>query len=285
MTWQGVWIALPTPFSKGEVDYPAIEKLIDRLLKAGIHGISPCGTTGEGTALTEKEFSSIVSTVIKKVNGKIPVVPGTGSNNTEHTIERTKLAKSLGATGALIVTPYYVKPTQEGMVRHYSEVAKVGLPIMLYNVPGRTAVNLLPETVEKLMSYAEIKGVKECAPLPQVEELISRVGKKIAVFSGEDPTFVPFMSLGGVGIVSVTGNVVPEKFVSIFNHFKSSKLEEAKKEFAKLKTLIEVLFMESNPIPLKCALSLLKLCNDEVRLPLSIASEKTRARVEKELQI
>ncbi|MFH1262374.1 MAG: 4-hydroxy-tetrahydrodipicolinate synthase [Pseudomonadota bacterium] len=273
--WKGVWVAIVTPFGNGKVDNEALERLTDRLLADGVHGLVPCGTTGEGSSLTDAEFTTVVETVLGRVKGKIPIVPGTGSNNTEKTIERTILAKQAGAQGALVVTPYYVRPTQDGLRRHYGAVsAKVDLPLLLYNVPSRTAVNLLPETVEKLLGEAQVGGIKDCAPLPQISELIGRVGEKISVLSGEDGVFLPFLSIGGRGIISVVANILPKNFVEIYEAFERRDLDRARTEFQKVGRLIETLFIEPNPVPLKAALALMGLCRGDLRCPLTDISEK-----------
>lgn len=284
MNWQGVWVALVTPFKKDQVDVLCIERLTTRLIESGVSGICPCGTTGEGSSLTEAEFAKVVQAVLKTVDGKVPVVPGTGTNNTQKTIERTLQAKELGVQGALVVTPYYVKPTQEGLRRHYTAISeKVDLPLMLYNVPGRTAVNLLPETVEKLTQEANVGAMKECAPLSQVAELIQRVGSKISVFSGEDGVFLPFLSLGGKGMVSVLGNVAPKEWVQIYEDIQQDKMAHAQKNFLKLRALTEILFVESNPIPVKAVLYVMGLIEPEIRSPLSWVSEKNLIKIKNEL--
>ncbi len=284
MNWGGVWVALVTPFRLKKVDVSALEKLVIRLMEANVNGIVPCATTGEGSALTDEEFSQVIQTVLKCVNEKIPVVPGTGSNNTEHTIHRTKLAKKLGAQGALVVTPYYVKPPQEGLCKHYERIVEeTDFSLMLYNVPGRTAVNMLPETVEKLSKDSRICAIKECASLPQVSELILRVGKKMSVLSGEDAVFLPFLSLGGHGIVSVVANLIPIEWVYLYEQFVKGNLNGAQQTFLKFASLVEVLFVESNPIPLKAAMARIGLIEEEVRLPLSNLSENNISVLEREL--
>ncbi len=281
MKWKGVWTALVTPFRGEEVDIAALKRLVEIQLKGGVHGLCPCGTTGEGSSLSDEEFSLVLKTVLKSVGGRIPVVPGTGSNNTEKTIERTRLAHEMGASGALVVTPYYVKPNQDGLRRHYERISEsVDLPLLLYNVPGRTAVNMLPETVEKIAKNAQVGGVKECAPLPQVAELIHRVGNKVSILSGEDGVFFPFLSLGGDGVVSVAANVAAPTWVEIYSNFEKGDLDHSRKRFFEFSPLTDVLFVESNPIPVKTALAMMGLISDELRCPLAPLSETNQEKLE-----
>ncbi|HLG20310.1 MAG TPA: 4-hydroxy-tetrahydrodipicolinate synthase [Bdellovibrionota bacterium] len=284
MNWQGVWVAIVTPFRKGSVDVPALQALVKGLLDAGVQGICPCGTTGEGATLTDSEFTQVVEAVMAQSNGKACVVPGTGTADTEKTIARTKLAKKLGTEGALVVTPYYVKPTQDGLIRHYSRIAEsADFPMMLYNVPGRTAVNMLPSTVEKLSVDSRIAAVKECAPLNQAADLIRRVGERVAVFTGEDGVFLPFLVLGGRGTVSVVANVVPERWVEIYLCVQKGDWVKARTTFLSLGPFIETLFIESNPIPVKAALEMLGWIDGELRSPLAPISEPNRKRLKEEL--
>jgi 4-hydroxy-tetrahydrodipicolinate synthase len=283
--WSGVWVANVTPFKDDAIDVKTLRIQIERLIDAGIHGICPAGTTGEGSALSDDEFSTVVETVLHETNGKIPVVPGTGSNNTKQTVARTKLAQRLGANGALVVTPYYVKPTPDGLVRHYGEISAASdLPLMLYNIPGRSVVNMLPETVERVVEKANVAAIKECSSLPQASELIGRLGKKVSVLSGEDPSYLPFLSLGGDGIVSVAGNLVPKVWVEIWNRFHAEKTEEAQELFESYLPLVQALFIESNPIPLKAALAEMGLGSAEVRAPLAPITAKNFEHLRKELK-
>jgi 4-hydroxy-tetrahydrodipicolinate synthase len=210
------------------------------------------------------------------------VIPGTGTIDTRKTIARTRLAKELGATAALVVTPYYVKPTHAGLIRHYGEISrKVDLPLMLYNVPGRTGVNMMPDTVAEIVKSANVAAIKECAPLPQVAALLRLVGDRIAVFSGEDPTFLPFLALGGDGIISVAANLIPREWIGIFKNFAEGRLREAQQEFVRLMPLVEGLFCESNPIPVKAALALCGEMREDLRSPLAPPAEKSRESLRK----
>lgn len=267
--WQGIFVATVTPFRGGEVDVEGYIRHVDRLLEAGIHGLCPAGTTGEGSSLSDREFALVLETVLGRVQGKIPVVAGTGSNDTERTIERTKLAKTIGADGALVVTPYYVKPTQAGLIRHYQELAHaVDFPVMMYNVPGRTAVNMLPETVHHLAQTKNISGIKECAAVDQVAELLRLVGKDLSVFSGEDGVMYPFLSMGGDGVVSVLANVIPQTCVDIYEAVKRGEGGRAREQFESTLSLTRWLFSQPNPLPVKAALGAMGIMQNEVRSPL-----------------
>ena len=278
--WKGVFVAIVTPFKKGVVDHPALKTLVNHLLEGGVRGFIPCGTTGEGSALSEDEFISVVETILSQTRGKAMVLPGTGTNSTQKTKERTQLAKKLGTDGAMVISPYYVKPTQEGLIRHFSEVVEtVDFPIMIYNAPLRTAVNILPETIEKLSTDPRIAAWKECAPYPQVAEIIRRVGQRIAVFTGDDDSYLPTLVLGGAGVVSVAGNIVPETLAEIWQAVEQADIEEARRKFLSLLPLIQLLFIESNPIPVKAAAAYLGWIEDEIRTPLSSLSEPNRKKL------
>ncbi len=269
-SWKGIFVATVTPFKNGEVDVDAFVRHLDRLLEANVHGICPAGTTGEGSTLSDREFALVVETALRRTEGKIPVVVGTGANDTVRTVDRTRLAKTLGADGALVVTPYYVKPTQEGLIRHYETLVKeVDLPMMMYNVPGRTAVNMLPETVEKLSRHQNIVALKECASLNQVGEVLRNVEGRLSVFSGEDGVMFPFLAMGGTGVVSVLANVTPELCVALYRDVMEKNLGQAKETYERLLGLTSWLFCQSNPIPVKAALAHLGIMENEVRSPLS----------------
>ncbi len=275
--WKGVWVAHVTPMTGDELDLRALKKLLRRLLDAGVTGLCSAGTTGEGATLSDEEFAFVVTAALEEAAGRVPVVPGTGTNDTKRTIERTRLAKSLGAPAALVVTPYYVKPTHAGLLRHYSAISeKVDLPLMLYNVPGRTGVNMLPETVFEICAKANVVAIKECAPLPQVAHLKRLVGDRICIFSGEDPTFLPCLALGADGVVSVAANLIPKEWVRIFTDFRSGNLDGAQKAFVRFMPLVEGLFCESNPIPIKAALAMRGEIRPDIRSPLAPLSARNR---------
>lgn len=254
-------------------------------LDNGTDGLVPCGTTGEAATLTAEEFDLVVGLVVEEVGGRIPVVAGTGSNNTAATVERTLRAKELGVDAALVVTPYYNKPTQEGLFQHFKAVAEAArMPVVVYNVPGRTCGNILPVTVERLAGFEEIVAVKEASgDLGQVTELIGRVGGRLAVLSGDDALNFPIACIGGAGGISVLGNIVPADNARIFAAVKEGKLEEARALHHKYHELIGMLFVETNPLPVKTALAMMGMVRPEFRLPLCPMGDEPRERLRKTL--
>jgi 4-hydroxy-tetrahydrodipicolinate synthase len=281
----GSLVALVTPFREGGVDVEGLRGLVRFHLDNGTDGLVPCGTTGEAATLTAEEFDQVVGTVVEEVGGRIPVVAGTGSNNTAGTVERTLRAKGLGVDAALVVTPYYNKPTQEGLFQHYKAVAEASrMPLVVYNVPGRTCGNILPVTVERLTELDEIVAVKEASGnLSQITELLGRVGERLAVMSGDDGLNFPIACLGGAGGISVLGNVVPADNARLFAAVKEGKLEEARALHLKYHELIGMLFVETNPQPVKTALAMMGLVRAEFRLPLCPMGDDTRERLRKTL--
>ncbi|MFQ5950366.1 MAG: 4-hydroxy-tetrahydrodipicolinate synthase, partial [Nitrospiria bacterium] len=279
--FHGSIVAIVTPFKNGKVDEKAFGDLIDFHLNAGTDGIVPCGTTGESATLTHEEHRQVIEMTIKMVGGRVPVIAGTGSNSTEEAITLTRHAKSAGAAGALLITPYYNKPTQEGLYRHYKAIAEaVDLPQVLYNIPGRTGVNMLPATVARLMAFDNIVGIKEgSGSIQQIVELIRRCGERLTVLSGDDGMTLPMMAVGGKGAISVTANIVPSDMVQMTAAAGRGDFAEAGKWDEKLYPLHRVLFLETNPIPVKAALSLMGRCGDEVRLPLCPLSDENLAKL------
>ncbi len=282
----GSMVAIVTPFKKGRIDEEAYGALIDFHLRAGTHGIVPCGTTGESATLTHEEHRRVIELTVKMVGGRVPVLAGTGSNSTEEAIELTRHAKSSGVSGALLITPYYNKPTQEGLFQHYKAIAKaVDLPLVLYNIPGRTGVNMAPATVARLTAFDNIVGIKEgTGSLQQVSDLIQLCGDRLAVLSGDDFTALPTMAVGGAGVISVTANIVPSEMAQMVDAAKRGDFTNAGKLHHKLYPLHEVLFLETNPIPVKAALSLLGKCSDEVRLPLCRLSAENLNKLKKAMK-
>lgn len=268
--FHGSIVAIVTPFKKGKVDEKAFGELIDFHLRSGTHGIVPCGTTGESATLSHEEHKRVVELAVKMAGGRIPVIAGTGSNSTEEAIAFTRHAKAAGAAGALLITPYYNKPTQEGLYQHYKAVAKaVDLPLVLYNIPGRTGVNMLPATVARLMEFDNIIGIKEgTGSLQQISDLVQLCGERLVILSGDDFTALPTMAVGGKGVISVTANIAPADMAQMIEAAGRGDYGRAKKLHDQLYPLHQVMFVETNPIPVKAALALMGKCADEVRLPL-----------------
>jgi len=277
----GSLVALVTPFVEGAVDEEGLRGLVRFHLDNGTDGLVPCGTTGEAATLTVEEFDLVVGIVVKEVGGRIPVVAGTGTNSTATTVERTLRSKALGVDAALVVTPYYNKPTQEGLYQHYKAVAEAArMPLVVYNVPGRTSGNILPKTVERLTDLEEIVAVKEASgDLGQITEVLGRVGDRVAVLSGDDGLNFPIACLGGAGCISVLGNLVPADNARLFAAVREGRLEEARALHHKYHELVAMLFVETNPLPVKTALSMMGKVRPEFRLPLCPMGDDTRARL------
>lgn len=268
MKFHGSIVALATPFRKGKVDEKTLRKLVLYHLKAGTDGIVPVGTTGESPTLSHKEHQRVIEIVVETAHRQVPVIAGTGSNSTDEAISLTKFAKKVGADGALMVTPYYNKPTQEGLFRHYAAVAKaVDIPIVLYNVPGRTSVALSPETVARLSKISNIVGIKEATgSMDQTSHILSLCD--ITVLSGDDSLTLPLLALGAKGVISVIANIVPEVVAEMIDAYFAGRFQRAKELHYKMFPLCRALFIETNPIPVKKAMGLLGLCSEELRLPL-----------------
>ncbi|MEW5744522.1 MAG: 4-hydroxy-tetrahydrodipicolinate synthase [Nitrospirota bacterium] len=276
--FKGSIVAIVTPFKNGKFDEKAYGDLIEWHIAQGTHGIVPCGTTGEASTLGFEEHYRVIEVAVKAANKRIPVIAGTGANATDEAIELTQKAKKLGADGALMVTPYYNKPTQEGLYRHYKAVAdKVKLPIVLYNVPGRTAVNMLPPTVARLMECKNIVAIKEATgDMKQVSEVIRLCGDRIAVISGDDFTTLPLLALGGKGVISVSANVAPKDVAEMCNAWERGDIAKARELHYKLEPLNAAMFIETNPIPVKTALAMMGKIKEEFRMPLCEMSAANR---------
>ncbi|MDH5767349.1 MAG: 4-hydroxy-tetrahydrodipicolinate synthase [Nitrospirota bacterium] len=280
--FKGSIVAIVTPFKKGKVDEKALGDLIEWHIAQGTNAIVPCGTTGEAATLDYKEHYRVIDLTVKTVNKRIPVIAGTGANATDETIMITKEAKKSGADAALLVTPYYNKPTQEGLYRHYKAVAEaVDIPIVLYNVPGRTAVNMLPPTVARLAEIKNIVAIKEATgDMKQVSEVIRLCGDRITVVSGDDFTTLPLLALGGKGVISVTANVAPKDVSQMCSLWMKGQHDKARAIHYKLEPLNAAMFIETNPIPAKTALAIMGKIQEEFRLPLcemsSVNKEKLR---------
>lgn len=279
--FKGSIVALVTPFKNGVFDEKAYAELIEWHISEGTHGIVPCGTTGEASTLDFDEHYRVIEVAVKVANKRIPVIAGTGANSTDECLTLTKRAYDLGADGALIVTPYYNKPTQEGLYRHYKLVADaVDMPIVLYNVPGRTAVNMLPATVARLTECKNIVAIKEATgDMKQASELIRLCGDRLSVISGDDFTTLPMLMLGGRGAISVTANVAPKDSADMFNAWERGDITRARELHYKLEPLNSAMFIETNPIPVKTALVLMGKMAEEFRMPLCEMSQANREKL------
>jgi len=268
--YQGSYVALVTPFQdNGEIDFDAYGRLVDFQLENGTDGLVPCGCTGEAATLSHAEQRACIEFVVKRTAGRVPVVAGTGSNNTREAIELTTFAKELGCQGALVITPYYNKPTAAGQIAHYSLIAeKCQLPIMLYNVPGRTATKIEPETIAELSKVPYIVSVKEaCGSVDQVTQIISRCD--INVMSGDDSLTLPMISVGAKGVVSVAANIVPRAVADLCAAGNAGDYAKAREIHYRIAPLYSGLFLETNPLPIKAALAAMGLIKNNLRLPLT----------------
>jgi len=279
----GAITALVTPMRGGRVDDEALRRLVDHQIAAGIDGLVAVGTTGEGPTLSEEEHLGVVRVVVQATAGRVPVIAGAGSNATRHAQELARGCKAAGADGLLQVTPYYNKPTQDGLVQHFTAVLKAApLPTVLYNVPSRTGCDLLPETIARLAELPDIVGVKEATGNPvRAHQILARTEGRLIVLSGDDATALPLFSVGARGVISVTSNVVPGDVAAMWDAWAAGKWDRARELHYKLLPLTDALFLESNPIPVKAALAMLGRIDGEIRPPLypmsAPAREKLRA--------
>jgi len=282
---QGVLTALVTPMRDGRVDYDSLTKLVEWQIAEGIDGLVAVGTTGESATLDMKEHVDVIAHVVKITAGRIPVVAGAGGNATSEALELTEASARAGADALLHVAPYYNKPTQEGLFRHFEAIARsTKLPIMLYNVPGRTSCDLLPDTVERLAAFDNIVAIKEATgSVPRAAELIARVGDRIAVLSGDDATAFPLYAVGARGVVSVLSNVVPGRVARQWDDVVAGKWDSARAEFYAMRELEQLLFAEGNPPGAKAALALLGRCPNELRLPIVPVSAALTEKLKKAL--
>ncbi|HZU99644.1 MAG TPA: 4-hydroxy-tetrahydrodipicolinate synthase [Planctomycetota bacterium] len=280
---QGSFVALVTPMKGGKVDERALADLVEWHVKSGTKGLVPCGTTGESPTLSHEEHRAVVDLVVEKSKGRVPVVAGTGSNSTEEAVSLTKHAARSGAKGVLVITPYYNKPTQDGLYAHFAKVAEAAgdLPVVLYNVPGRTSVDLLPPTVEKLCrNVPNIVAVKEATgSVDRTSELLERVPDLI-VLSGDDSLNLPIMAVGGAGTISVVANVLPAETQALCAAASKGDLAEARRIHKKLYPIARALFVETNPIPVKYALARIGRIGPEIRLPLTPLSASGREKLD-----
>jgi len=268
--FSGTFTALVTPFRNGVVDVEALEGMVEFQIQHGVSGLVPCGTTGETPAMSEAEDRVVVGTVVRIANGRVPIIAGTGSNSTDMAIKYTKMAQEVGADGSLQVAPYYNKPTQEGLYRHFAAIAEsTELPLVLYNIPGRTGVTISAETMARLAEIPNIVGVKDSTlSMNMISDVIRLCGEEFDVLSGDDPMTLPLVALGGRGVISVASNVAPGAVSDMVRAVLEGDWERGRELHYELLPLFRALFVETNPIPVKTAASLLGLCSDEMRLPL-----------------
>ena len=274
--FRGIATALATPMTQtGAIDFDAYGRLIDWQIDSGIAGLVACGTTGEAATMTYDEHKETIAYAVKRVNGRVPLIAGTGTNCTEKAIELTRFAGNAGADGCLVVTPYYNKATQNGLIAHYTAVADASsVPVILYNVPGRTGCNLLPETCSRLSEHPRIVAVKEaCGNISQIVSLFEKAGDTLDVYSGNDDQIVPILAMGGEGCISVLSNILPKETMEICRLFFEGDVKGAAKLQCRLLPVIDGLFSEVNPIPVKAALAKMGYGCDMLRLPLTPMEE------------
>lgn len=278
--YTGLWIALVTPFKNGQIDEAALQNLVNGLASRGVDGFVPLGTTGEASCLSREERRRVIQLVLEASQG-ISVAPGCGTNSTEQTIEQVKEAKELGAQGAMVITPYYNKPTQEGLYQHFAAVHEATeLPLLLYNVPGRTSVNMLPETVERLADFKRVCAIKEASGnLEQISETTARVEGRMTVLSGDDGLTLPVMAVGGVGVVSVVGNVAPDLMKGLIKAYDRRDTDSALLLHHTLAPIAKAMFLETNPSPVKYALHAIGKIANEFRLPMVPVKKETEGKI------
>lgn len=285
--FRGSGVALVTPFTDNKVNYNRIEELIEWHIENSTDAIIICGTTGEASTMTKEERKEAIRFTVEKVGGRIPVIAGTGGNNTADVIEISKYAESVKADGLLIVTPYYNKTTQKGLIQHFIAIAdEVSIPIIMYNVPGRTGLNLLPKTVAELAKHPNIRGVKEASgDISQIAEIARLCPDDFYIYSGNDDQVVPILSLGGCGVISVIANIMPKETHDMVHCFLEGRVEESRKLQLGMVNLIKSLFIETNPIPVKTAMNLIGMEAGELRLPLVDMEDKNREILINDLQV
>jgi len=283
MRLQGCLTALVTPFRGGQIDHAALAELVERQIAAGINGLVPCGSTGEAATLTHDEHVEVVRAVVRVTRGRVPVVAGTGSNSTAEAIRLTRGAEEAGADAALLISPYYNKPTQAGIVQHFKAIAAATkLPLIFYNIPGRTMSNLTAETQVELSRVKNLVGVKEASgAMSQIQDVIAGAGPEFLVFAGDDQMTLPTVAAGGHGAIAVTSNVAPKEMTEVVDALLANDLPTARRRYYALLSLIRALnTLEVNPLPVKTALAMMGLCAEEFRLPLTTMSPGPRAALE-----
>ncbi len=286
LLFTGAATALVTPFNNdGEIDFDTFGKIVEMQIQGGIDALVVCGTTGEGSTLSDTEHKSLIRYCVEKVNGRVPVIAGTGSNDTNYGIQLSRFAQSEGVDGLLVITPYYNKTTQKGLVRHFNTIAdSVDIPCILYNVPSRTGVNIQPHTYLELSKHDNIIAFKEAnGNIADITKTMSLVGDNLTLYSGDDDQIVPLMSVGGKGVISVLSNIFPSEVHRLCAAFLEGNIEESRQLQFKYLDLINALFCEVNPIPVKTALGYLGVCSDRMRLPLVEMEDDNKARLIKAL--
>ena len=279
--FKGFATALVTPMTTTGVDYDTLARFIDFQLEEGINALVAVGTTGESATLTPEERKEVIRFTVRRVDGRVPVIAGTGTNNTEHVLDFTRSACDNGADAVLVVTPYYNKATQGGLFKHYSMVADASdIPVIMYNVPGRTGCNLAPDTVAKLAEHPNSAGLKEASGnMSQVVEIIAKCGDKLAIYSGEDGLTVPMLSMGALGCISVLSNVVPRMSVEMTDRFFAGDVKGAAELQCRMLPLVNALFSEVNPIPAKAAVAAMGFGMEHVRMPLTLLEDANREKL------
>lgn len=281
----GAGTAIVTPFKDGKVDFPSLERLIDWQISQGIDAIVVCGTTGEASTLNDEEHIETVRFTVEKVKGRVPVIAGAGSNDTAHAVFMSKSLEEKGADGLLLVTPYYNKCSQKGLIQHYTKIAdSVNIPIILYSVAGRTGVNISPSTVFELAKHPNIVGIKEASGnISQVVEIARCISDDFSLYSGNDDMIVPLLSVGGIGVISTVSNIIPKDTHDMVMKYLNGDTKGAGKLQLDMKHLIDAMFIDVNPIPVKAALNLMGRIEPEYRLPLCPPDEKSMETIRKEL--
>ena len=276
--FKGCATALITPFKDGKIDYVSMGKIIENQIKEGVDALVVCGTTGEASTLSDKEKFQLVKFTVDLVKNRVPVIAGAGSNDTKHAIDLSKEMEQSGANGLLIVTPYYNKCSEKGLITHYEKIAdSVEIPIVMYSVPSRTGVNIKPNTVNILSKHPNIAGIKEASGnISQICEIASYISDDFNLYSGNDDQTIPIMALGGVGCISTVSNIIPRRFTKMIHDYLDGNYIYAGSEQVVLKSLIDSLFEEVNPGPVKAAMNMLGMCNLEYRLPLCAPTNKTQ---------
>ena len=282
--FKGCFVAVVTPFRRGEIDEAAFKELVRFLVEKGVDGIVPCGTTGESPTLSHEEHRRVIKLAVKEARKRVAVIAGTGSNNTKEAEELTEFAKDCGADGALVVAPYYNKPTPRGLESHYRRLERIGLPLVIYNIPSRTGINIPPSIVAKLSQLNNIVGIKEASgSMDQVSSIIAQSEPNLSVLSGDDSLTLPILSLGGVGVVSVVANILPKETHDLVSSYLRGDIERAKQLHYKLFDLFKAMFIETNPLPIKTAMARLGMIEKEWRLPLEAMEKKNEEKLERAL--